>query len=373
MVMMRASFDKDIAALSEHTGLGFVIVRKGFVRFQQIFLPSERREQTYYQTATKPFSGDRDPQAIYAAELLDQARRHAPIVGVLSANIDYWQDVGLKYQCRRQNLVFGVLCRENAVIPKIVALNYARYADSSYRFDGDFVVMAGQISAQMLRDAGVANPDRIYATGLPRYDVWHTTSVEQNRQYITLLTFSKGYRADHTFQEVLDIFIQSATSCTNSDLTFLIKTKDAEDTRRLKNTLRRRMSPNVVIDDKIPMTRALSRSRIILGYNSLSLIDALLSGAKIILPGWGECLTTGELCMYPKNERSERFFTYADTAATLIRLLKSATVEAQPCIPPSKDMLAYIQQYVTYDPERLNGVAFAEIACDYAKKRQLIG
>lgn len=373
LVMMRPSMDKDIAALSQHTDLGFVIVQNGYVRFQEIFLPRDRREQTYYQFARTTFSGADDPQAIFAAELLKQAGRIAPISGVLSANIDYWQDVGLKYQCRENKLVFGVLCRENAVIPKIVRQNYDRYRNSGYHFDGDFVVMAGQTSAKMFRDAGVAPADRIYSSGLPRYDVWHSRGEERKRNYITLLTFTRGYGADQTFQEVLDVFIRSAASCLYNDIVFLIKTKDAADTRQLSDMLRGRLTSNVMIDDQIPMVEALSGSRMIVGYNSLSLIDALLSGTNIILPAWGECQAVGDMCMYPRNSISEKFFDFAGSASAMEKALRDVLIEDRKNMVPEPEVLPYIQDYVTYDPRVLNSIAFAEIAKEYVKIKQETG
>ena len=374
LVMMRPSFDKDIAALVQHTDFGFVIVQNGFTRFQQVFVPRDRREQTYYQTAQKPFSGAEDPQAIYADALLEHAARYATINGVLTANIDYWQDVGLKYHCNARDLVFGVLCRENAVIPQIVTLNYKRYRDAAYKFTGDFIVMAGATSAQMFRDAQVAPSERIYSSGLPRYDVWHDTMTDiapVTRSFVTLLTFTHGYAADKTFTEVLDRFVAIAHASKDPTLTFLIKTKDADDTRILQDKLQGRLQSNIRIDHTIAMTQALSGSRVIVGYNSLSLIDALISGSKIIVPGWGECLIDGNMCMYPQTPQSEQFMRYATSPQALHDALQSfvdAPTDEKIEAPMSAGMQAYVSQYVTYMPGQLNSTAFAEIALDHVQR-----
>lgn len=375
LVMMRPSFDKDITSLAKHTDLGFIIVQNGFTRFQQIFLPRDRCEQTYYQNAQKPFSGANDPQATYADMLLRHAEKYAPVSGVLTANIDYWQDVGLKHHCAARNLVFGVLCRENAVIPQVVKLNYERYRDAAYKFSGDFVVMAGSTSAQMFRDAQVAVPERIYSSGLPRYDVWHDTATDVTpitRSFITLMTFTNGYAADQTFNEVLDIFIEMAQICKDSTLTFLIKTKDADDTRILRDKLQGQLQSNIRIDHTISMTQALSGSRVIIGYNSLSLIDALISGSQIIVPGWGECLTQGDMCMYPKTPQSEQFIHYATSPQALHKALQDcvdAPADAKAPTEMNQTMQTYISQYVTYAPDQLNSAAFATIAMNHVQHK----
>lgn len=374
LVLMRPSFDKDIAALAQHTGLGFVIVDQGFTRFQKIFLPNDRQEQTYYQTAKNTFAGADDPQAIYADELLKQAAACAPINGILSANIDYWQDVGFKYHCANRDLVFGVLCRENAVIPKVVTLNFNRYHDASYRFGGDFVVMAGQTSAQMFRDAKVAPADRILASGLPRYDIWHDAADRLplvERPFVTLLTFTRGYAADQTFVEVLDRFVRMAHDSKDAALTYLIKTKDADDTLYLQEMIGSRIRANIKIDHSIPMTQALLGSRVIVGYNSLSLIDALISGSQIVLPAWGQCLTEGGMCMYPKTEQSMAFFHYAISPEDLGDAVQHAVSNGAAAGRKMDDgMQAYINRYVTYDPNLLNSSAFAQIALDHVARKQ---
>lgn len=369
LVLARPSFSKDVEALAKYTDLGFIIVQRGFVRFQQVFLPRDRREQTFYQNAMKPFSGVRDPQAIYSEELLKYANRYAPISGILSANFDYWQDVGLKFQSRAQNLVFGVICRENAVVPIAVSLNTERYKEASYRFEGDFIVTAGQTSANMMIDCGVADPERILPIGLPRYDIWQETG-KRDKRFITLLTFTHGYRADSTFRSVLEVFADHAHAAIDSDITYLIKTKDADDSRILHQLLKGRLTSNLRIDHEIPMNDALASSYAIVGYNSLSLIDALLSGAQIILPAWGECLTEGETCMFPITSESVCFFCYADSKGALMTALDMAKNQSKPKeVGPQIDLVEYIQRYVTYNPGQLNSAAFAAVALDYVAQK----
>lgn len=369
LVIARPSFDKDIDALAKHTDFGFVIIQRGYTRFQKVFLVSDRCSQTYYQKSQRPFSNDGDPQAEFADELLRQANKHRDISGVLSANIDYWQDVGLKYQCKRRGLMFGVICRENAVIPEVVSENYKRYKESAYKFDGDFVVMAGEKSAEMFRSAGAVDDSSIYTTGLPRYDVWHNAVSQPHPDLITLLTFTQGYGADQTFKEVLTIFLQLATSKSSNNVTFLIKTKDAEDTRLVQSMISEPLSANVLVSDKISMVEALSRSRGVVGYNSLSIIDALLSGCKILIPGWGDCEIKGNTCMYPKYSKSERFISYQETETALIAALNSL-VESNPGRRQLDDScIEYIQKYVTYRPNCLNSNCFEEMVLQLAQKK----
>ena len=369
LVIARPSFDKDIDALVKHTDLGFVIIQKGYTRFQKIFLAPDRCSQTYYQKSQSPFSNGGDPQAEFADELLRRANKHRDISGVLSANIDYWQDVGLKYQCKRRGLMFGVICRENAVIPEIVSANYKRYKESAYKFDGDFVVMAGEKSAEMFRSAGAVDASSIYATGLPRYDVWHNAASQPQPDLITLLTFTHGYGADQTFKEVLTIFLQLATCNSGNNVTFLIKTKDTEDTRMVQSMLPKALPANLLVNDKISMVEALSRSRGVVGYNSLSIIDALLSGCKILIPGWGDCEIKGNMCMYPKCKKSERFISYQETETALIASLNSLVKSNPGRRQLDGNCIEYIQKYVTYRPDCLSSNSFEKMVLQLVQKK----
>lgn len=374
LVLSRPTFDKDIVELRARTGLGFVVIEAGFTRFQEGLLARPRREQTEYQAAARGIDPRTDPQVAYARELLRLARRLAPVDGVLSANFDYWQDFGFKVLCREEDLVFGVLCRENAVIPFAIDFVRERYTRIPYRFEGDFIATASASPQRLFRELGIAPPEHIHDTGLPRYDAWSDRIAAARggpRPYVTLLTFTHGYRADATFREVAGIFVEAARACADTGVTFLIKTKERVDTEALARMVGDALPPNVVIDATIDMATALEGSRAIVGYNSLALIDALLSGSSIVLPAWGECATEGPLCMYPRTPESEALLDYADGPGALSALLEAAARgRGEAGAPVDAATLDYVRRYVTYDPGVSISERFAALVGRYVDARR---
>ena len=301
----RESFFKDIKELRERTDINFPTIRAGFTRFQAEWLPTEAQEQTYYQNITSPDSQAASKMRRYAECLIALVSRKVKVDAVMSANFDYWQDAGFKDVCRRGNIPFLVLSREHPIIPLACDIVSERYNDARYRFKGDRIAVAGPSSKQVICErTNACDAEDVVITGLPRYDAWLDISTDQpkeGRPYVTLLSFTKGYFADETFKEVLSVFCQAANSSAQSGLEFLVKTKSMEDTIAVREMAKTTGCENVLIDHEPSLFYVLPKSTLVVGYNSLSVVEAVMARASVVLPGWGQCHTTGDTVMYPED------------------------------------------------------------------------
>lgn len=306
LCLYRESFIKDIHALRRYGQFNYIVVTAGFTRFQQAWLPGELVEQTFYQKNI-----EKHPQAVkksqkYAETLYRLMARKFTIHGFLTGNFDYWQDHYFKIVARNNRIPFVVLSREHPVIPEVCNIVTARYASANYQFHGDAIAVAGQSTFDVIRQSRtICSEDRIRITGLPRYDDWRPVVKDKplsDRRYITLLTFTNGYFADETFKEVLLKFCQTSKLYSESDVRFVVKTKDRFDTQKVKHlAASEEGQQNLVITDETDLFELLPDSRLVIGYNSLSLVEALMSGAHIAIPAWGQCLSTGPTVMYPED------------------------------------------------------------------------
>jgi hypothetical protein len=227
--------------------------------------------------------------------------------GFLTGNFDYWQDVGFKKVAREKSIPFIVLSREHPVIPSACDIVKARYARADYRFDGDAIAVAGQSTFDVITHSGrICDDHQVRITGLPRYDAWRPVRKDKplsQRSYITLLTFTSGYYADETFKDVLISFLKIADSYSSDDVSFVVKTKDRLDTEKVRALANSYSAQhNVAISDTIDLFDLLPDSRLIIGYNSLSLVEGLMSGSRIAIPNWGQCLSSGPKVMYPVDD-----------------------------------------------------------------------
>lgn len=306
LCLSRESFVKDIRELRKRTNFSYAMVMAGFSRFQMAWVPVAMQIQTFYQAyegADKNMAMEKSYR--YAMRLLTLTGKQRNVQAVLTANFDYWQDIGFKRACKTLGIPFVVLSREHPVVPMACEEVTAWYIKSRYRFEGTAIAVAGSSTKAVLERVGtVCRQEQVIITGLPRFDAWLDVNVAKplaQRTFITLLTFTEGYYADNTFKEVLQIFCNVARAHQSKPIRFLVKTKDISDTIALKNLMGNIVSDNLVCDHEIDLFRILPESRLVINYNSLSLVEAAMARAAIAIPAWGQCNARGDDVMYPAD------------------------------------------------------------------------
>lgn len=303
----RESFVKDIHQLRQRTNFQFAIVMGGFTRFQESWVPKPMQVQTFYQSYRgKGYSRALKNSYLFSHYLIQYIQRKKRVAAVLSANFDYWQESGLKKVCKDINIPFIVLSREHPVVPHVCDVVVDWYKRSGYYFDGDAILVAGKSSKDVLLRVGSVCPEgKVVITGLPRFDAWRDVDsflLDQDKIYVTLLTFTDGYYADTTFLEVLRVFVDSALKHSNSKIQFLIKTKDASDNYYIKSLIPDFVRSKVEVSFERDLFEILPQSKCVIGYNSLSMVEAIMAGSQLIAPAWGECLDRGPKVMYPVDD-----------------------------------------------------------------------
>lgn len=293
LCIRRSQFVKDVEELRRlntfnWAGLSTVQVK----RCQLPWVPAADRQQTFFSSILQQ-DDKREMRAqleAFATSLLqaplEQGRR---ISAVLSANIDYWQDEALKLACQRLGIPFLVLCRENYTIASATKLRRDRIRAAKFRFTGAGVAVFSEASRQTLLDA-VDNPADIWVTGAPRYDVFNRPVLGGvERDHLALIAFNEpGYQANETFLEVARIFNQAASTTSNKSISWLIKCKKKNDLTNLAAKLDTTDRSAVTLVHDMPLSLLYQRSRAIVGYNSLAVVEAMLTMTPVILPYWGE-------------------------------------------------------------------------------------
>ena len=319
LCLYRESFIKDIKELRARTSVNYPVVMGGFTRFQMAWFPLKMQVQTFYQI----YEGKNKEIAIvkstqYAHQLIKLASKKKRIDGILSANFDYWQDVGFKNACKELGIPFIVLSREHPIVPKACDDVTDWYRKTAYHFEGTAIAVAGRSTRDVLTKVGcICKSEQVVITGLPRFDAWldvdNTRPVEA-RSLVTLLTFTDGYYADETFKEVLKVFCEAAGRHQIRNVRFLVKSKDINDTLLVTNMIQKTGVRNVECTHELDLFEVLPESRLVINYNSLSLVEAAMARAPIVAPAWGECKDRGAEVMFsienPKVAKVMRF-TYS--------------------------------------------------------------
>ncbi|WP_152980046.1 hypothetical protein [Mesorhizobium sp. 1M-11] len=351
LCLSRESFIKDIRELRRRTEFSYALITAGFTRFQMSWTPAPMQIQTFYQKYDGPGKTEALTKSTqYALQLIRLAGKKSQVRAVLSANFDYWQDAGFKQACKILNIPFIVLSREHPIIPKTCDIVESWYRNSGYHFDGAAIAVAGPSTELVLRKVGtVCRRDQVVITGLPRFDAWRdvdTSKPMQQRPLITLLTFTEGYFADTTFVDVLHAFSAAAKSHRDSPIQFLVKTKDLDDTMKVRALLGSDSAGNLVCDHEIDLFSALPNSRLVIGYNSLSLVEAAMARSNIVLPAWGECKDRGEDVMYPASNSAVFHLARFAYDKSQLQNAINTSINNPPEIDPSDNYKEFVNEYI---------------------------
>lgn len=314
----RDYFTKDVKELNRLGQFSYFEINGGYTKFQSHWTPSSLRIQTYYQRQLSGHRRATSNSIAYARAILEQISKHGTVSAIMSANIDYWQDTGFKKMAKELAIPFLSLSREHYTIPKSFNICRERFQDAEFQFEGSGVAVAGPQTLDILKSSGACGENQISVTGFPRFDAWNkvdTARPLQKRPYVTLLTYSKGYYADDHFVELLNLFIEIARENTTvKQVQFVVKTKNLEDQHYVKSIIHKDLPENIDISYEKPLFKVLPKSRLVIGFNSLALGEALIANSEVLVPNWGSChRPSEELILPPTNSLNQKIIHYPNS------------------------------------------------------------
>ena len=327
LCISRDYFSKDITELRKRTNINYPSILGGYVRFQEYWFPKKMQIQTFYQKYDGPGKDEAISKSIkYARYIIKRANKVKKIDAVMSANFDYWQDIGFKHVCKELNIPFLVLSREHVTIPASSEVVTGWYKESEYKFYGTAIAVAGDSTAKLFEECPILDKSDVWVTGLPRLDMWKEveTNVElAKRPYITLLTFTEGYFVDEFFQELVKLFAEASLRYSNSSIEFIVKCKNYDDKLAVLKILENHNISKLTFVYDTPLYEILPKSRLVINYNSLSIVEAVIAKAKVAIPDWGQCRRQDKFAMCspddPIVQKAVSFLKNADDFYAIIQ------------------------------------------------------
>ncbi len=202
----------------------------------------------------------------------------------------------------------------------------------------------------ILVETNFDKPENIIVSGPPRFNRWFDI-IKQPREpkrYITLLSFpGSEYLAPFTYIDILLCFKKLASKHTNYN--FIVKCKDgshvAETLRILNN------SPgDISVSCDIDMIDLLSQSKVIIGYNSLSFLEALLSEAHLIYPFWGDSQYDPYMLQIdPANPEAQNIINIAQSREHFHEILDKK-IQGSDYDGPTEKRVNFLNKYIYFDP-----------------------
>ncbi|MBK8161269.1 MAG: hypothetical protein IPK59_21800 [Rhodospirillaceae bacterium] len=352
LCLERSQFIKDIEELRRLTDLNWVTLNAVRLRLQQEpWVPEAARQQGYFTAWLKAGEGARIRPILesFAVALLEEAQRTMRVDAVATANIDYWQDEAMKLACRQLGIPFVVLCRENYSIPWTVPWMHDHLVKSHFHFEGAGLAVFSQHTKNAFLPA-FDDPNDVWVTGAPRYDRWlHLEPLpESDKTFISLVTFNDpGYMAVNTFLETAEIFDRVARAEAKSGLTWLVKCKKRGDRNEVLQRVGSRDDSPLKFEFDTPLFTLFPRSRVVVGCNSLALVEAMLTDAPVVVPCWGEAHAERHNVMLDYNDPLTcRVVTFAKSPEEFTELLTRAARGEQLKTGSPEDRRALFQAHL---------------------------
>jgi hypothetical protein len=327
----RQNFSKDIDELRKRTRLNWLTLRHRFCgAVQTPWTPEPSRRQMFYVTATGPDVEAAKERSVAFFRRFVQALRERKIDAVMSANNDYWQDGAIRTACALEGFPFLTLSREHYITRAMAAERVRLYQESGFKFNGAGVAVFGPQTRETMLRAEVCPPEKIWVTGPPRLDPWREVATpEKAGPLFLLISFAlRGYGGQETCRQTFGELARFADTCPDPSARFVVKCRNEEDRQILQSFSAEFPSRRLQLILNANLLELMSQARAVIGFNSLALLESLLSPARICVPNWADAAGDPENQMLePSDSLARDCVAFADSAQQFRAWLERTAAE----------------------------------------------
>ena len=361
-------FQKDLSEIDRERKINWLFLHKNkYGRSQNRLVPQELRQQRFYYPSLsdpKYQANWRDIEQ-FGLALMRAVQLRGHIDAVLSAHVDYWQDEGLRRACEHLGIPFLVLCQENYNVAKTYRARAEELTQLRFRFGGAAIATFSEHMRELFVRSQVCSADRVMVTGAPRFDGWRQVTIQPGRRIVLLsyLDSEKYYVSRDAFLAVLDGLRRAVGSAPGWEL--IVKCKNANGTRAVLKHVGTATDLRVGHDMHLP--ELLSTASIIVGANSLSMVESLLSDAELIVPSIETGNSPTETRMFdPSDDLVAQCIAFPNTIYSLERHVLSVIERGQPAANRNA-RLALLQRYIHYTERQSSSSKVIEFIDKYAR------
>lgn len=330
LVLSRAIFDDDIDSMVRFSGkINYIFLPKAaLIHLSAAFLPVEEvfNHRGYHQS--DQYSQEKDRYFRFLCELVPLFKRLWKIDAIVGANyVQAWHQE-LARACATCSVPFIVLHKE-ALAPKT---NYEglvkRY--SSYKFIGSKLVTYNEPMRDALVKCGVEGltQDNAIAVGPPRLDTYprNRTSAGDYVLFFSFYPIDKFtflVESKKLYEELIQRGIEFHRqfflfAAKHPEIQFRVKTKVnpryLQFVQEVHDTVSKEPLGNVIFSNTANVEDLVLNSKLIIGFNSITLIEGLLAGKRIVSPRFDDLIS--DPAWYYFNGFSD-LTEYASTAEEL--------------------------------------------------------
>ncbi len=282
--------------------------------------------------------------------LKEVQRRYNKIECILTPNYEQGITSVFHKYAQIENIGIVAFHYEHPVIAVSVRSSENCFREYSCKaLDGLKILLWHESAKKMLVDTDYATQGNTIVSGPPRFNRWFDIINIPNteKKYITLLSFpGYDYFAPFTYADAVLAFQKAAN--VHKNYTFVVKCKDGwhvSQTLRIIND----DSSNIVLSTDIDMIDLLSQSKVIIGFNSLSFLEALLAQAHLILPYWGDSKHDPYLLQVnPQDPEAQEIIDVANSREHFAELLEQR-ITGDDYQGDIKKRIEYLNKYIYFD------------------------
>ncbi len=343
-------FNRDIAALQLRTSkYSWAALPDTFLsETQDPWMPERLKVQSSYVNESGP-----DVDAAWQkakrfgigilANLVGQGMK---ITAVLAGNFDYWYEECLRLACDEVGLPFLVLMREHDLTDIRFKTQDDYYRQMKRIPDVAAMACAGEATAEVYAGLNLFPRSKLRITGWPRHDVWRDPVTPAYDRPVILMSYHKGYEATQDFEAMMDRFAH--LSRRYPQVPFLVKAKHGVEEANLRR-ISDQCGLGLNVIDSMNLPSLLCNARVVIGFHSAAMYEALFAPTRILIPKWGETdQDPHTLAPSPADPVLEGHMEFLPTEESLRRAVAESAISG----PYAPDMAARTRafgQYFAYD------------------------
>jgi hypothetical protein len=267
-------------------------------------------------------------ESIFEAMLRTLSKK-IPISFILCANFDCAYDYGLCKAAKNLGMKSFVFYYEHYTIPYARNIAYSQYTYYPLFFVADRAALWSDLTRSIFDGVQGCVPSQIITTGPPRFDRWRDFDLmKPPEKHIVLMAYpGSEYFALLNFIDVIRILADKSKFY--SDYTFWVKCKNSGQTCLTLDYLDGIPDHKLRVSHDFDLVELQSKAKIIIGFNSLSILESMLSNAALITPCWGDAnLDPFLLQLDPNDELAQSVYNFPrsreDFSTLLDKLLRTS-------------------------------------------------
>ena len=128
---------------------------------------------------------------------------------------------------------------------------------------------------------------------------------------------------------------------------------------------------NLIIDSKIDNVDLMSKSKVIIGLNSLSILEGLLTKACLVNPFWGDaCLPDNLLQIDPNDDLVKKCFAFPDSREKMCDIIEDVILARNYVDIDMQSRLKLFNNYIRFDSDDSCTAKFEHIVVSLIEKEE---